>query len=126
MLNIIHMNDRQIPALKIVSYVLLAIGLAFVTVSLVNLGRSTRLGLPTGETQFKTSGLYRISRNPMYIGFDLITLASVLYLWNPFIAVAGIYSIVIYHFIILGEEKFMENKFGDEYNEYKKKVGRYI
>ena len=38
----------------------------------------------------------------------------------------GLYSIIIYHFIILGEEKFLESRFGKDYIEYKQKVRRYI
>jgi len=37
-----------------------------------------------------------------------------------------VWSMIIYHFIILGEEQFMENRFGSEYMEYKKKRRRYL
>jgi protein-S-isoprenylcysteine O-methyltransferase Ste14 len=40
--------------------------------------------------------------------------------------VPGIYSIVVYHLIIIGEEKFLEKAFREAYLEYKKKVRRYI
>lgn len=52
---------------------LLVVGLVFTVMSLVNLGKSTRLGIPSDETALKTSGLYAISRNPMYVGFNLIS-----------------------------------------------------
>jgi len=41
------------------------VGLFFVIISLINLGQSTRLGLPSESTDLKTKGLYRISRNPI-------------------------------------------------------------
>lgn len=109
-----------------IAYLILLIGLFFSILSIINLGRSTRLGLPSEDTIFKTNGLYRFSRNPMYLGFNLLTISSMIYSMNPWIIVLGLYSVIIYHLIILGEEKFMENRFGNEYLEYKKKTRRYI
>lgn len=110
----------------IIAWVLLITGLLFSILSLFSLGRSTRFGLPTEKTVLKTKGLYKISRNPIYFGFNLITLSSIIYFINPIILVPGIYSIVVYHLIIIGEEKFLEKAFGEAYLEYKKKVRRYI
>ena len=111
---------------KVFSIVLLTTGLIFTTISLINLGKSTRLGLPTEKTTFKTKGLYKISRNPMYVGFSLITLSSIFYTLNIWIALLGIYSIIVYNLIILGEEKFLETRFGNEFIDYKTKVRRYF
>jgi protein-S-isoprenylcysteine O-methyltransferase Ste14 len=112
--------------LKIASLVFLCIGLIFTALSLVNLGRSTRLGLPSEDTDLKTEGIYRLSRNPMYLGFNLFTLASIAYSINIITAVMGLYSIIVYHFIILGEEAFLEKRFGNDYMKYKGRVRRYI
>jgi len=38
----------------------------------------------------------------------------------------GLYSMVIYHFIILGEERFLEGRFGFNYLSYKTRVRRYL
>jgi protein-S-isoprenylcysteine O-methyltransferase Ste14 len=111
---------------KYTAYVLSLAGLLLTTVSLVNLGGSTRLGLPQEDTIFKTNGLYLFSRNPMYLGFDLLTLASMIYSLNPGILSLGLYSLIIYHFIILGEERFLEQRFGKDYREYRRKTRRYI
>lgn len=109
-----------------VSLIILAAGLAISVLSIVNLGRSTRLGLPTGNTEFKTGGLYKFSRNPMYLGFNLITLSSVIYFLNIIIILLGAFSIIVYHLIILGEEKFLKEKFGEQYLSYQKSVRRYF
>jgi protein-S-isoprenylcysteine O-methyltransferase Ste14 len=108
------------------SYITLVIGVIFVVLSLINLGRSTRLGLPSENTVFKTNGIYRISRNPMYLGFNLLTISSITLTLNIWIILPGIYSVVIYHLIILGEEKFLENRFGQDYINYKTRVERYL
>ncbi len=62
----------------------------------------------------------------MYLGFDLFTLASIVFTANIIIAIIGIYSIIIYHYIIIGEEHFLEKRFGNEYMTYKRNVRRYV
>ncbi len=126
LLNVIPRSGVQSTFLQSFSIMLLGIGLIIVTLSLVHLGRSTRLGLPTGNTTLKTTGIYRFSRNPMYFGFNLLTIASMLYCVNIVLPIMGIYSMITYHLIILGEEKFLEERFGEEYSSYKKKTGRYF
>jgi len=105
---------------------LLVIGLIFTVISLINLGKSTRLGLPSSETQLKTNGIYKLSRNPMYVGFDLITIAAMVYTLHWMIILLGIYSLITYHLIIKGEENFMTARFGDEYKKYQLNVRRYL
>jgi protein-S-isoprenylcysteine O-methyltransferase Ste14 len=91
-----------------------------------DLGDSLRVGLPGEETSLKTTGIYRISRNPIYLGVDLIAIASVIFIPvipNILFAAFGIY---VHHLIILSEEKFLEGRFGEEWNAYRKRVRRYL
>ena len=125
-LNVIPRSGFQNIYLQRFSIFILVVGLIIVTISLVNLGKSTRLGLPTENTTLKTNGIYRFSRNPMYFGFNLLTIASMFYCINIVLLILGTYSMITYHLIILGEEKFLEERFTDEYFAYKKKVRRYI
>lgn len=117
---------QSIEILIVASYILTFIGLVFIIISLVTLGKSTRLGIPAESTEFKNSGIYKLSRNPMYLGFNLLTLSSILFNANVFVALLGVYSIIIYHLIIKGEEAFLEERFGNAYLEYKKNVRRYV
>lgn len=107
-------------------YLILFVSSIFIIISLFNLGKSTRLGLPADETLLKRKGLYRISRNPMYLGFNLLTISAIIRCPNIWVIILGLYSIIVYHFIILGEEAFLEKRFGSQYLYYKKKVRRYI
>lgn len=125
------MNKNILPEtvpwnLDIIGYMLLAPGLLLSALSLFTLGKSTRFGLPTKKTVLKTGGLYKLSRNPMYLGFNLITISSVLILLNPVILVLGVFSMAVYHLIIKAEERFLEKAFGSDYLEYRKKVRRYV
>lgn len=124
--NIQVIEKKVIYGNNYISIISLVIGLIFITLSLINLGKSTRLGLPAENTELKTIGLYKISRNPMYVGFDLLTISAIVYSTNFLIFFAGIYSIIVYHFIILGEEEFLKNRFERNYIEYKKNVRRYL
>ncbi len=125
-LNVIPRSGVQNIYLQWFSISILVMGLVIVTISLVNLGKSTRLGLPTEDTTLKTNGIYRFSRNPMYFGFNLLTISAMFYCINFVPLILGTYSMITYHLIILGEEKFLEERFGDEYFRYKKNVRRYI
>jgi len=69
------------------------------------------------NTELKKNGFYKISRNPIYLGFNLFSLAAVLSVGDFVVLIVALYSIVVYHLIILAEEKFLE---------YKKNVRRYI
>lgn len=103
-----------------------ATGLMLIALSLIHLGKSTRFGLPVECTEFKKNGIYKFSRNPMYFGFNLLTIASIIYTINVIIMILGIFSIIVYHIIILSEENFLYKRFGIDYMNYRKKVRRYL
>lgn len=91
----------------LITLVVLAASIIFITLSLAYLGKSVRIGLPTEKTKLKTGGVYQISRNPMYVGVHLLTLASMVNTLHPLVLIMGIFSFVVYHRIILGEEQFL-------------------
>jgi protein-S-isoprenylcysteine O-methyltransferase Ste14 len=62
----------------------------------------------------------------MYMGFNLLTISSMIYSMHIIIFLSGIFSIIVYHLIILAEEQFLEDRFGFEYANYKKKIRRYL
>jgi protein-S-isoprenylcysteine O-methyltransferase Ste14 len=108
------------------SLIAAAIGFLIGIIAMFNLGNSMRFGLPSGKTEFKTGGLYSLSRNPIYVGFDLISLASMVYTSNIIIVLLGLYGIYTHYLITLAEEKFLAGRFGSQYQDYCKRVGRYL
>ena len=114
------------PALTMAGVIIILAGLLLAIVSLVNLGRSTRFGLPVETTTFKQHGLYRFSRNPMYLGFNLLSIGSMAVCAHPLVMLLGFYSIYTYHLIIVAEERFLEQRFGKPYLEFKNTVRRYL
>lgn len=122
----IHIQMLASPLLMYVSIFCIVTGSIFTATSMINLGKSTRLGLPSEATEFKNHGIYKVSRNPMYVGFNLFTIASMAGCANGIVTIMGIYSIFIYHLIIKSEERFLDQRFGETYSNYKKKVKRYL
>jgi protein-S-isoprenylcysteine O-methyltransferase Ste14 len=91
------------------------------------LGDDLIFGLPeTGIKSLKTDGIYRISRNPLYLGFILIIISSWICTPNPVNIAAGTFAIVMHHIIVLREEKYLISLTGSEYINYMKKTGRYL
>ena len=74
-----------------------------------------------------TSGIFRISRNPMYVGFTLLLTAWAIYLAAPW-ALVGVAVFVLFtgRFQILPEERVMRAKFGATYIDYQRKVRRWL
>jgi protein-S-isoprenylcysteine O-methyltransferase Ste14 len=74
-----------------------------------------------------TDGIFSKSRNPMYIGMIVLLLGIGITFTNILSVTTTFVFILLIHFIsIPTEEKMMEDLFGQEYLEYKKKVRRWI
>ena len=94
--------------------------------SFYELGSSLRYGLPEQETKLKTSGLYRFSRNPLYLGVFMVTISCTIFFPNILNIVIGLYCIAMQCLMISGEEKFLAEKFGNEWEVYKTRVRRFL
>ena len=74
-----------------------------------------------------TSGIYKYSRNPMYLGMILIIISTSIFYLNYFSVVTPfIFYFWINEFQIKREEIFLEEKFGKEYLSYKSRTRRWI
>jgi protein-S-isoprenylcysteine O-methyltransferase Ste14 len=105
---------------------MLCFGVLIISVSFFNLGKALKIGLPDQATALQTQGLYRLSRNPLYVGVHIMALASCIYfpdLINIFFTIYGIY---IHHLIIKQEERFLAGRFGTDWFLYSARVSRYI
>jgi len=73
------------------------------------------------------NGLYRISRNPMYLGMLLMLIAWCLWLGNPVnLLLVGLFVIVINTLQIIPEESVLQKHFGQQYIDYKNRVRRWL
>jgi protein-S-isoprenylcysteine O-methyltransferase Ste14 len=105
---------------------LLYAGVFFLSVSFFNLGTALKVGLPSEETRLQTKGLYRLSRNPIYVGFHLIGVASCIYFPDLLNVTFTLYAMYIHHRIIREEENFLAGRFGREWLVYSTRVSRYL
>ena len=106
---------------------LLGIGVMLFTLAIIRLGTfSLRVGLAQENTPLRTTGIYRVGRNPMLLGLYLIALGSAIYVQNPINWILVMVALTVHHKIILAEENFLHERFGDQWIEYRNKVRRYI
>ncbi|MFA6489371.1 MAG: isoprenylcysteine carboxylmethyltransferase family protein [Candidatus Micrarchaeia archaeon] len=78
-------------------------------------------------TSLLTSGPFRISRNPIYLGMAAMLLGSAVLLGTPVaFASPALFVIIIETLLIPGEERKMEKIFGDRYRKYKGSVRQWI
>ena len=78
------------------------------------------------QTGINQNGLYRISRNPMYIAYFIYFIGCVLLTQSPLLLGFVLIFQITAHWIILSEERWCIQEFGDEYLQYMKKARRYI
>jgi protein-S-isoprenylcysteine O-methyltransferase Ste14 len=74
-----------------------------------------------------TSGVYRISRNPMYLGFMLILIGLAVFMRSltPYIVILS-FTILIDRVYVTIEERMLAEKFGEEWKEYKENTRRWL
>jgi len=74
-----------------------------------------------------TGGVYRYTRNPMYVGLTLMLLGWAVRIAVPFV-LAGpvVFMLYITRFQIIPEERVLTSKFGEEYRKYQERVRRWL
>lgn len=78
------------------------------------------------ENGINQKGLYRISRNPMYVAYFIVFIACALLTQSLVFLIFVLLFQSSAHWIILAEEKWCTEVFGEEYRQYCKQVRRYI
>ena len=78
-------------------------------------------------TRRVTSGPYRYTRNPDYIGQTLLYagIASALNSWWPLLLLPLV-LLIVQRGVVLREERYLDAKFGQEYRDYKAMVRRWL
>jgi protein-S-isoprenylcysteine O-methyltransferase Ste14 len=102
-------------------------GVIFFVLAITSMRDSWRAGVDeTQKTSIVTRGIYKFSRNPAFVGFDLLYIGSALALPNMISIFSAFIGILLLHFQILEEEKYLPRAFGDEYLQYKSRTPRYF
>ena len=88
---------------------------------------SWRAGLAENDkTEMITSGIYQISRNPAFLGFDCVYLGILFMFFNIPLLMITVLAILMLHIQILQEEHYLDKEYGIDYRFYKKQVYRYL
>ena len=114
--------------------ILVIIGVVLRIICLGYLGVKSRDEVPN-IANLITAGPYQYTRNPVYIANILIATGLTIFAFGGYgiilSVIASIFVVVIYfyfydNFVIPAEEKFLEEKFKEEYIEYKQQVPRWL
>jgi protein-S-isoprenylcysteine O-methyltransferase Ste14 len=123
----ISISFGEVPRfLQLIGLLFWIVGFTLLYLGRFTMGDSFRLGTPKEDTRLKVDGLFRLSRNPMYVGMYTTIAASALYTLNPIVILLGVFVIAIHHTIVIAEEKHMQKVFGQEYLDYFHRVRQYI
>ena len=89
-------------------------------------GRGTPAALDAPK-RLVVRGLYRYTRNPMYVGVLTVILGwAVLFQTAALVLYALIVGACFHLFIVLYEERHLQKEFGGEYDDYRSRVGRWL
>ena len=110
-----------------VGVLLCGVALLLIFVSLISFGRSFRVGIDTDRPdRLVTSGIFGLTRNPMYVAFGLFLLGELLIQPNWVLIAYFVAGISLFHRQVLREEAYLGQHYGEEYRRYCKRVKRYF
>ena len=113
-----------------VALALLCLGLSIAVSGVVAFRRARTTLNPIKASSASTlvsSGVYRFTRNPMYLGLSLALFAWAVLLSNPLaLLLLPVYVLYINRFQIIPEERVLASLFGTEYSAYRGRVRRWL
>ena len=120
----------QIPFQSLISIFILSIGILILLNPVLKFKKSKTTINPIKfkkVNKLVTSGIYKYSRNPMYLGLLMIVISSSIFYLNIYSVLTPLFFYLwINRFQIKREEVFLTEKFGEDYESYKKKTRRWI
>ena len=125
----IYFNTTAFPLIiRIIGMVLGILGDIIFIVSVLTMKESWRAGVSYEEkTDLITDVIYQISRNPAFLGFDLVYVGIGFMFFNTALAIISFLAIIMFHLKIkYVEEPFLKQEFKEEYLRYYQQVNRYL
>ena len=106
---------------------LVGIAVLLFLAALFAFGNSWRIGIDRENPgSLVTTGIFSVSRNPIFLSMDLILLGTFLVIPSVVYLVFMCTLFVAIHFQILEEEKFLRSEYGEVYDDYVKRTCRYL
>lgn len=118
--------DRTVAIFLVTAFV--SGGLAIVLAAIRGFARAgTRVEPWAPSSAIVTCGVYRVSRNPMYLGMALVMVGLALILQSPMsLVMVALAVLIVDRFVIRREEAYLEAKFGAPYSDYRRRVRRWL
>jgi protein-S-isoprenylcysteine O-methyltransferase Ste14 len=117
----------KIMWIKYIGIMFCYIGLIVFLLALISFDKSWRIGIDENNSnELITGGIFKYSRNPIFLFMDLYFTGIMLIYPNIVFIIIAVCTVIGIHIQIIREEQFLQNKFGEEYREYKKRTRRYI
>ncbi len=108
-------------------WALLVISLLIVWVAQGQMAHSWRIGIDEeNRSELVTHGLFRFSRNPIFLGILMANLGLFLVIPNTFTLLIFVVSFISIHTQVRLEEAFLRKSFGEQYMSYSDKVRRWL
>lgn len=127
LLTIILNWTLSINSIKIIGVIISSLGIIVFTAAVYTMKDSWRAGINTSEkTELVSNGIYKLSRNPAFLGFDLVYIGLLMLFFNWLLFGVTLFVIIMLHIQIIEEEKHLSLEYGNEYNDYRKRVCRYF
>lgn len=104
---------------------LLFMGLALYGGGLILLTLAVAAFASPAVESVRRTGVYRLSRNPMYVAYFLCFLGCALLARSPLLVILVLVFQVSAHWVILAEERWCSRQFGEAHLQYMKSVRRY-
>ena len=124
--SIFFVKEFMMTGFRIAGIVIGFIAVLFFASATMTMQNSWRVGIPEEKTALVTTGIYKYSRNPAFVGFDLLYISICLMFFNIPLLLVSVWAAVMLHLQILQEEAHMYNMFGYEYAQYKEHTLRYL
>ena len=119
----VYLNISALPEwIRYIGIVLALSGDMIFGISVWTMKDSWRAGVSeTEQTELVTDGIYQISRNPAFLGFDTVYVGILLMFFNWILFAFSVAAMVMFHLqIVKVEEPFLDSVFGEDYRKYKK------
>jgi len=123
-------NSMQFTGQNLLATFVLILGVLFILpagISFIRAKTTVDPRTPDKSNKLVITGLYTMSRNPMYLGMILCLIALSIAQGNVLNLMLSIgYGFYLSRFQIQPEERFLKAKFGEQYTEYCQHVRRWI
>ncbi len=107
--------------------ILCALGLAIFAWSLISFGRSFRVGIDSANPdRLVTTGAFALSRNPIYVAFGVILVGECLIVPNWIVLLYLLAGILLFHRQVVREEAYLKLHYQGAYQDYCRRVPRYV